>query len=308
MSDKSEPWFSLRNVRYSRKGEHAIDNVHLLFPMMSGEFEYALPSDCSDQVMRLVHFLFSSINEDDEFDNENFQKLLGQLTDPEGLTMKSLIKDEFLAVDFMVYSAFKAHKAIDESLGKLPPVNLGLRTSLLILQRVLGSFQSVAILIKNSMYFDVNCLLRSIMEQIGHAHQIREAKNLEEIKSFKSTGSITPLKEVIPEAGRLYGVLSDYIHNNNIIWGVYIEGEEVPDGDGHRTYVVTRSGKRTKDCIVTFSYIIHAYLAVLSKIYSEHCAGIESSFVQVVSDCCDHIRKMKKDMADKYYREAEPAS
>jgi hypothetical protein len=143
------------------------------------------------------------------------------------------------------------------------------------------------------------------MEQIGHAHQIREAKDLEEIESFESTRSITPLKEIIPEAGRLYGMLSDYIHNNKTIWGVYVEGEPSSDGDGHKTYVVTRSGKRTKDCIVTFSYIVHAYLAVLSKIYTEHCESIESSFVKVVRDCCDHIDKLKRDMAEKYFSEPD---
>jgi hypothetical protein len=303
MNDKREPWFSLRDIRYFREGEHAIDTVHLLFPLGTGTFDYALPTDSSDTALRLIHFLFSSLDENDEFDNDNFQALLQKLKDPDGLTMKSLIKNEFLTADFIVYSAFKAHKSIDKSLGTLSDLNLGLRTSLLILQRVLGSFQSIAILIKNSMYFDVNCLLRSTMEQIGHAYQIRNAKDRAEIEGFVSTKSITPLKEIIPEAGKLYGNLSDYIHNNKIIWGVYVESESSADGEEHKTYVVTRSGKRTKDCIIIFSYIAQAYFLVLVKIYNEHCKDVESSFAQVIEDCYDHIAKLKRDMAEKYFNE-----
>lgn len=300
MSDIKEPYFSLRDIRYLRKGEHAIDNIHLLSALSTGSFDYALPTDSSDITLRLVHFLFSSLNEKDEFDNENFQALLGKLHDPGGLTMKSLIKDEFLATDFMVYSAFKAHKSIDESLGKIPSLNLGRRASMMILQRVLGSFQSVAMLIKTSMFFDVNCLLRSVLEQIGHAYQIRHAKDIQEIDSFTPSKSITTLKELVSEAGTAYGMLTDYIHNNKKIWGEYMEGEQDKDGV-HRTYVVTRSGVKTKACIVTFSYIVKAYLAILVDVYINHCDGVESSFVYFVSDCRDHISKLMRDMESQYF-------
>lgn len=304
MSNNQEPYFSLRDIRYLREGEHAIDNIHLLSALSTGSFDYALPTDSSDITLRLVHFLFSSLNEDDEFDKENFQALLGKLKDTDGLTMKSLIRDEFLATDFMVCSAFKAHKSIDDSLGKIPPVNLGRRASMIILQRVLGSFQSVAILIKYSMFFDVNCLLRSILEQIGHAYQIRHAKDSKEIDSFTPSRSITPLKEVISEAGTAYGMLTDYIHNNKNIWGEYVESEQGEDGV-HRTYVVTRSGVRTKACIVTFSYIVKAYLSILVDVYTNHCDGVESDFVYFVSDCRDHISKLMRDMEDQYFSEPE---
>lgn len=307
MSEKREPWFSLRDIRYHRDGEHAIDNIHLLFPLGTGKYDYALPTDSSNTVLRLVDFLFSSLDEKEEFDNENFQALLAQLKSPDGLTMQSLIKDEFLAADFLVYSSFKAHKAIDQSLGLIPELNIGLRTSMVILQRVLGSFQSVSILIKNSMYFDVNCLLRSVLEQVGHAYQIMNAQSMEEVDRFESTKSITALKAVIPDAGMLNGMLSDYIHNNKVVWGVYVESEPRETGEGHRNYVVTRSGKRTKDCILVFSRIIEAYLAVLARVYLDRCQDIDSSFRQVVTDCSEHIAKLKRDMGEKYYSEPETA-
>gem|GEM_PF-3278950 len=308
MSNNREPWFSLRDLRYYRQGEHAIDNVHLLFPLGTGEFDYALPTDSSNTVLRLVHYLFSSLDENEEFDNDNFQALLQNLNDPDGLTMQTLVKDEFLATDFLVFSSFKAHKSIDESIGGLPEINLGLRASMLILQRVLSSFQSISILIKNSMYFDVNCLLRSVLEQIGHAYQIRGAKDKIELDRFEPTKSITPLKEIIPDAGSLNGMLSDYIHNNKKIWGVYVESEPAQEKSGNKTYVVARSGRRTKDCILVFTRIIEAYFSVLADIYLNHCQQIESDFRDVAADCFDHIAKLKRDMAGRYYSEPEASA
>ncbi|MCE5966897.1 hypothetical protein [Enterobacter roggenkampii] len=304
MSKALKPSFSLRNIKYHREGEYAIDNVHLLMPLGVGEYEYAIPTDSSDTVLKLTNFLFSSLNEDDEFDNDKFQRLLSGLPTHE-LTMKSMIKDEFLAVDFLVFCAFQAHRFIDKNIYVSHEDNYGACLSLLFLQRVLGSLQSVAILIKNSMYFDINCLLRSILEQIGHAYQILHVKEPKDAEKFISTKGITALKQIIPEAGELYGLLSDYVHNGKRIWSNFLEVEEGLDGGESQVFVLSRSGKQTKYCIIYFTRIVQAYLSVLIHIKDEHLSEEidDTPFVRVITECCEQIHKVKEDMSETYFPE-----
>lgn len=298
------PSFSLRDIKYNREGEYAIDNVHLLMPLGVGEYEYAIPTDSSDTVLKLTNFLFSSLGEDDEFDNDNFQGLLAGLANHK-LTMKSMIKDEFLAVDFLVFCSFQAHRFLDKNICVSDKENYGTCLSLLFLQRVLGSFQSVAILIKNSMYFDTNCLLRSILEQIGHAYQIIPAKEPEDVEKLISTKGITALKEIIPEAGYLYGLLSNFVHNGKEIWSEFLETEDQQDGTEPKLFVLSRSGIKTKYCIIYFTRIIQAYLSVLIQIKKTHLPDDidDTPFIQLITECSEQIHKVKKDMSEKYFQD-----
>ncbi|MFD3226483.1 hypothetical protein [Rahnella aceris] len=302
MENDYQQTFSLRNIKYNREGEFALDNVHLLMPLAVGEYEYALPTDSSDTVLKLTNFLFSSLGENDEFDNDNFQGLLAGLEEDE-LSMKSMIKDEFLAVDFLVFCSFQAHRFLEKNIYVSDTEYYGTCLSLLFLQRVLGSFQSVAILIKNSMHFDTNCLLRSILEQIGHAYQIIQAKELKDIKKYTSTNGITALKKIIPEAGQLNGLLSDFVHNGKGAWSEYIEIEHQQDGTEPKVFVLTRSGKKTKHCILYFTRIVQAYLSVLIEIKNAHLPDDidDTPFNLLITQCSQQIQKVKKDMGDKYF-------
>lgn len=293
---------SLRNIKYNRQGESALDNVHLLMPLAVGEYEYAIPTDSSDTVLKLTNFLFSSLGENDEFDNENFQGLLSGLAEDE-LSMKSMIKDEFLAVDFLVFCSFQAHRFLEKNIYVSDTEYYGACLSLLFLQRVLGSFQSVAILIKNSMHFDTNCLLRSILEQIGHAYQIIPAKDPKNVEKFASTRGITALKKIIPDAGKLNGLLSDFVHNGKGAWSEFIEIEYQQDDAEPKVFVLTRSGKKTKRCILLFTRIVEAYLLVLIEIKRAHLSDDidDTPFNLLITQCGQQIQKVKKDLGHKYF-------
>ena len=48
--------------------------------------------------------------------------------------------------------------------------------------------------------------------------------------------------------------------------------------------------------------------SVLADIYLNHCQQIDSDFKEVVADCFDHIAKLKRDMAGRYYSEPEASA
>ncbi|HAT5005862.1 TPA: hypothetical protein I9749_004596 [Serratia marcescens] len=303
MKNTLVPCIPLRRIKYPRKGGQEIDNIHMLMPLGTGLFEYALPTDSSDTVLRLVHFLFSSLDENDNFDNDNFQGLLLSLKNSDEITMQSAVKDEFIAIDFLVYTAFKAHDFINKNIREESDINIGARASSLFLGRLLSSFQSVSILIKSSMYFDASCILRSILEQVAHAYQTTTAKNVEEIKSLKSTKSISLLKNIMPESGDLYGRLSSFVHNNDKIWGEYLKIDEGQPGDTPQHYILSRSGEKTKICIIHFAQIIETYLLVLIHLYDKFCSKkIDSrSFNELITECLAQIYKLKKDINEEYF-------
>lgn len=305
MKDEQKPRVSLRDIRYLREGEHSIDNIHLLMPFSTGAFDYALPIDSSDLTLRLVHILFLSLDENDVFDNEYFQYLIEHIDAQYELTMKSIIKDEFLVVDFLIHNAFNMHKFTSQALKNGHENDYGIFFSMQFLNRVLSSFQSISILIKNSMYFDVNCLLRTSLEQICYAYQVISIKEKKEFKKINSTKSITALKEIIPESGLLYGFLSGFVHNHEKIWTEYIEVEKNEEDLEPEIYISHRSGKKTKYCIIYFTRIIQAYIAVLLHIYTEYCDKTtnELELKVIISDCTEHIENLKSQMSDKYFKE-----
>lgn len=113
-------------------------------------------------------------------------------------------------------SAYKLAKHhIESALKKLQTkeeIPLGVFGSSNALQRLVSSFFSAHLLYSLGNAYEGHAVARLILEQIGWAYQAAPLIDREEIEAIKTTKSISKLKSFCPDAGELYGFLSNKTH------------------------------------------------------------------------------------------------
>lgn len=90
------------------------------------------------------------------------------------------------------------------------PAIYGFFAAEVCLIRLFTSFRAVLIMIRMGMSFEAACLSRLILEQIAWAYSVYDLE--EGVFEVSPPKSITNLKNVIPYAGRLYGLLTKDAH------------------------------------------------------------------------------------------------
>jgi hypothetical protein len=77
--------------------------------------------------------------------------------------------------------------------------------------RLQSTFQAAVLLVRQGMHFEVQAILRLIIEQLAWAKAILEYED-ERFFAIRPTRCIAHLKMLFPESGRLYGDLSTGAH------------------------------------------------------------------------------------------------
>jgi hypothetical protein len=140
------------------------------------------------------------------------------------------------------YHAGKSH--VFQMLCKLrtdgrPDPTAGQLTASVALQRLSGSFFSAHLLYRLGHRHEGHAVSRLILEQIAWAYAVHSLADIEQIARVVTTRSISSLRKFAPEAGRLYGFLSEKTH---IDFSVHDDFVRVIEGRGailytHREYI-----------------------------------------------------------------------
>ena len=95
-----------------------------------------------------------------------------------------------------------------------PEPSSGVFTTAVVLERLPASFFSAHFMYRIGHRFEGHAIARLILEQIAWGCAAHSLDTVAEIESIEANGAISDLKRFVPEAGRLYGLLSKKTHIN----------------------------------------------------------------------------------------------
>jgi len=116
-----------------------------------------------------------------------------------------------------VYASCLQHmdKAMNQLQANGPrPPTLGEFAGSVALERLRPSFKSAHLLYRIGHWIDADTVARLILEQIAWASAIPRIDAEDELRSIRSSRAVTGLSRLWPQAGRLYGELSEAAHLN----------------------------------------------------------------------------------------------
>jgi len=153
------------------------------------------------------------------------------------------------------------------------PDRLGLFASEVALVRLRTSFRATAHVLRERYTFEAAALSRLILEQIAWAYAVHSLTG-KAVFRVSPTKVIGQLKEVFPQAGQLYGLLSTYAHIDPDITNEYVDVW----GDGPPA-VLWRDGARSNFIALFFAVIADFYRVVAEAISFKHfrkpCAWVQ---------------------------------
>lgn len=246
------------NFHIVRNSENSLDTIHLLQPLISGEVEYALPSDISVEERRIVHCFFESFK-NKVFDNKKFMSLI------QAVDLDAFIKEKKqYKYDDYINITIQTVLGIGKDLGMITNTegnNTGRITAIMTLSRLTATFQSAVILSRHGMFMETNFIIRVLIEQMAYAYKCLTLTNDEEIENLQPNACISELKKKFPLIGKLNGIFSNYIHLKlNTFHDFVIDGEE------NVLHILTRSGKKAKENYLLIMYLAEIYLVICSDI------------------------------------------
>lgn len=147
--------------------------------------------------------------------------------------------------------------------GVIRPKHVGLLAAEGALLRLWGSFHSVILLISQKYAFESFSILRMIFEQIAWSFYVYEMLGEEKIVNTKSHKTIAKLKELIPNSGRLYGLLSTQAHLDPIIHNQYLKY------DDKRYFVIYSSPELINIALYLLLYLVDTYRIISERISYE---------------------------------------
>lgn len=163
-----------------------------------------------------------------------------------GAEQKHREDDALVQAYVVAYKATKRYVAEVRSRLRpqgLPEPSSGVFTAAVVLERLPASFFSAHFMYRIGHRFEGHAIARLILEQIAWACAAHSLDTVPEIESIEANGAISDLKRFVPEAGRLYGLLSKKTHINyeshleflgtengrNVIWQAYPRYAECAD-------------------------------------------------------------------------------
>lgn len=113
------------------------------------------------------------------------------------------------------YKAARAH--IDECVRQMTTntrneLGIGTFAASIALERLRSGFLAAHVLYRLGLNLEGDVVARQVLEQIAWALTASEVVDREKLNAVESSKSIAKLKKLVPEAGRLYGLLSKSAH------------------------------------------------------------------------------------------------
>lgn len=93
-----------------------------------------------------------------------------------------------------------------------PTPRAGVLFSDATLRRLEATFFAAGLLFRTGHLFEARAVARMILEQVAWAYAIRSTQDSDEALKISVTGSVSHLKKIFPQIGRLYGDLSSETH------------------------------------------------------------------------------------------------
>jgi hypothetical protein len=93
-----------------------------------------------------------------------------------------------------------------------PEPEVGVFASSIVLERLSASFFCAHLLYSLGHRYEGHSISRLILEQVAWAYQAHCQQNVDAIQRIETTRSISKLKTILPQVGRLYGFLSAKTH------------------------------------------------------------------------------------------------
>lgn len=133
-------------------------------------------------------------------------------------------------------------------------------------RRLESSYEAVVLLILKGNYFEGHSILRIILEQLSWIYFVSDLKTIDK-NLLPSNKTISKLKRLIPEIGKLYGFLSDKTHISHKYFSIFLKSEKKGN------FIELKSTKYS---------IYVAY--ILLKILDIHGIVLEYSFKNYLTD------------------------
>lgn len=149
-----------------------------------------------------------------------------------------------------------------------PPAGLAAAANVLI--RLASTFRGALQLIRVGFAFEAEAVIRLGFEQAAWAYVVAPLDDVTEIERTSPTKAVTPLRELLPAAGRIYGRLSNLAH---VEPSTHHRFAGVADDDRVRIHVEVREA--TKESLFFLIMLLDALLAVSESRF--HGYGIQCS-------------------------------
>lgn len=140
------------------------------------------------------------------------------------------------------------------------------------LERLVTSFKSAHLLYRLGHCTDADAVSRVVLEQAAWAYKVGSLVSFEEIEQVQPQRAVTNLRQLYPDAGRLYGLLSDRVHQDVAVH------QEMFSRQGDRNVI-----DAAKQCVPHACGVLvrlcDIYLAVWEATQARHLTSLESVFL-----------------------------
>lgn len=149
------------------------------------------------------------------------------------------------------------------------PPTLGEFAASIALERLAASFKSAHVLYRLGHCTDGDAIARVILEQSAWAYSAGPHDSIESVEGIRPSRAVTKLRELHPDAGRLYGFLSKRVHLD-----VSVHRESFWR-DGDRNLIAVTQQCLEHACGVLLR-LCDIYLAVWDATQAPHLSSLES--------------------------------
>jgi hypothetical protein len=88
----------------------------------------------------------------------------------------------------------------------------GRNSATVAMVRLGTSFGAALILIRSGLHYEATAVTRLIIEQLAWCVTVADLHDMAKVDSTQPQACVTALKQFVPEAGKLYGLLSEHTH------------------------------------------------------------------------------------------------
>ncbi len=176
------------------------------------------------------------------------------------------------------------------------PGNIGYVIARGALWRLQTSFKAALHLLRNSYYYETLSVTRLIFEQLAWIYKIYEFDTAEEILKISPTKSIGKIKNIYPEAGALYGFLSEHAHISSNLVSDYIHVS-----DSYSDVILKSPQNNDKSAYIILS-LIDLYCIIIELIFYDFIDDCSSVFLDEEGKTLyiNDLRDFKVNYLDKY--------
>lgn len=152
------------------------------------------------------------------------------------------------------------------------PPTVGEFSASIGLERLVTSFKSAHLLYRLGHCTDADAVSRVILEQAAWAYKVGSLGSFRDVEQVQPQRAMTNLRQLYPDAGRLYGFLSDRVHQDVAVH------QEMFSREGDRNVIGAAKQCVPHACGVLVR-LCDIYLAVWEATQARHLTSLESVFI-----------------------------